>query len=85
MSIPQIIWANKPGCANVVAELWIGERDLLLTVFLDDADKTIKVEVLPNAFGSETHVISFAELEHLLSKAKRELCALARPSPEVSQ
>ncbi len=45
MSHLQLIWANIPACGKTVAEVWIGERDLWFTIFADDNDKTLKVDV----------------------------------------
>jgi hypothetical protein len=42
MSYPHLIWANKPGCSSVVAEIWLGRSDLWFTIFVDDTDKTLK-------------------------------------------
>lgn len=77
---PQLIWANKPGCSKAVAELWIGEHDLWLTMFVDDNDKTLKIEVLPPVSDSKARVVDFTKLEHLIEIAKHELLATADTS-----
>ena len=81
ISHPQLIWANKPGCSKAVAELWIGERVLLFVIFVDDNDKTLKIEVLPPVSTGKTHVIDFTELEQLIEVAKHELLIMADSSP----
>ena len=78
----QLIWANKPGCSRAVAELWIGENDLLFIIFIDDDDKTLKIEVLPSRTERTAHVIDFTEVERLIEVAKSELLVLAAPSGE---
>jgi len=83
MSHPQLIWANKPGCSKAVAELWIGETDLWLTIFVDDKDKKLKIEVLPSATERAAHLIDFLEVERLVETAKHELLATA-DSPVVT-
>ena len=76
-SHPHLVWANKPGCSWPVAELWIGESNLLFVIFVDDNDKTLKIEVLP--LGIETaHVIDISEVERLIETAKRDLWAMCR-------
>jgi hypothetical protein len=80
ISHPQLIWANKPGCSRVVAEFWIGENDLWFTIFVDDEDKALKIEVLPSRTERTGHVIDFTEVERLVEAAKRELLVLAARS-----
>jgi hypothetical protein len=80
MSQPHLIWANKPGCSRAVAELWIGESDLWFVIFVDDDDKTLKIEVLPSRTQRTAHVIDFKEVESLIESAKRELLVLATSS-----
>ncbi len=77
ISHPHLIWGNKPGCSRAVAELWISESHLWFTIFVDDDDKTLKIELFPSRPNGTTHVIDFAEVERLIESAKRELLALA--------
>lgn len=74
---PQLIWANKPGCSVAVAELWIGDNDLWFTLFMDDDDKCLKLEVFPPRTERTVQVIDFIEVERLIEYAKRELSAIA--------
>jgi len=80
MSHPHLIWANKPGCRKAVAEVWIGESDLWFTIFVDDIDKTLKMEVFPPRTERSAQVIDFREVERLVEAAKRELLAMADSS-----
>jgi hypothetical protein len=77
----QLIWANKPGCSKAVAEFWIGDDDLWFTVFMDDKDKSLKVEVLPPAVARTAHVIDLSDVEHLIETAKHELLAMPALRP----
>ncbi len=76
ISHPQLIWANKPGCSKAVAELWIGENDLWCVIFLEDSDKSLKVEVLPSPPGRTVRLIDLGELERLVEIARHELLAM---------
>jgi hypothetical protein len=80
MVYPQLIWANKPGCSRSVAEIWIGENELWCVVFLDDQDKSLKVEVLPPAMENAAHVFDFKAIESILDAAKQRLLAMAGTS-----
>ena len=77
ISHTHLIWANKPGCSRPVAEFWIEESYLWFTVFVDDADKTLKIEVFPWRPKTPSQVIDFAEVERVIESAKRELLVLA--------
>jgi hypothetical protein len=79
MSHPHLIWANKPGCTRAVVEIWLGEHDLWFTIFVDDNDNRLKVELLPR-LNERTHVVDFVKLERLIEAAKRDLLAMA-PTP----
>jgi len=81
MSHPQLIWANKPGCSRAVGEIWIGEADLWFIMFVDDDDKSLKIEVFPPVVERRAHVIDFMEVEHLIQAAKRELLVMAGSTP----
>ncbi len=80
MSHPHVIWASKPGCSRPVAELWIGESDLWFVIFVDDHDKTLKIEVLPQLTERTARVIDFMALERLIEAAKSELLIMAASS-----
>ena len=76
----ELIWANKPGCSKAVAEFWIGKRELWFTLFIDDGDDTLKVEILPTATGKIAHAIALEELERLIEHAKLEMLAMTSSS-----
>jgi len=79
MSHPHLIWANKPGCTRAVVEIWLGEHDLWFTIFVDDNDNRLKVELLPR-LNERTRVVDFVKVERLIEAAKRDLLAMA-PTP----
>ena len=71
-----LIWANKPGCRLCVAELWIGRDQLWLTIFVDDNDGKLKLELLPPLHQTASYLLDFTEAEHLIEKAKGDLLAM---------
>ena len=75
-TVPQLVWANKPGCSRAVAELWLGENDLWFTIFVDDKDNSLRVEVLPSPHKDSIFLLDFIEVERLISIAKRELLSM---------
>jgi hypothetical protein len=70
------VWAERPGSSKPVAELWINENELLLVLFVDDVDRSLKVEILPNSVD-KPHILQLTEMEALLETAKRELRQMA--------
>jgi hypothetical protein len=75
-----IVWANKPGCSRAVAEIWIGESDLWFTIFVDDNDNTLRIEVFPALASGRTHLIDCSEVGCLIAAAKRDLLAMVHSS-----
>ena len=75
-----LIWANKPGCSQAVAEVWIGRERLWFTLFIDDDDGKLKIELLPPLGETATYLVDFTEVESLLETAKRDLLAMSVPS-----
>jgi len=75
-----LIWANKPECSKAVAEVWIGESDLWFTVFIDDRDKALRVEIFRSTTDKTMQIADLTEVERLLEIAKRELLAMADSS-----
>jgi hypothetical protein len=63
--------------SKAVAEFWIGESDLWFTIFVDDNDNTLKIEVLSPLTVSVARAIDFMEVDRLIGAAKRELLAMA--------
>ena len=72
-----LIWASKPGCNLVVAEFWIGRERLWFTLYHDDNDGTLKIELLPTLGETSTLVVNFTEAQRLIENAKRDLLAMA--------
>lgn len=75
-----LIWAEKPGCSVVVAEIWIGREFLWLTLLIDDSDGKLKIELLPPGVDAGPFLVDFGEAEQLIETAKRELLAVCHPS-----
>jgi hypothetical protein len=76
-----LIWANKPGCSLAVAEFWIGEEQLWFTVFFDEDDRQLKIELLPplgEATATAT-LVDLSEVECLIETAKRDLWVMSGP------
>jgi len=63
-----------------VAEFWLGEDRLWFTLFWDDKDGQLKIELLPSLRGSMGYLVDFAETERLIETAKREILAMASAS-----
>ena len=59
-----------------MAELWISEDDLWFVMFVEDLDRTLKVEILPRSVN-RSYVLDFPEMERLIEAAKRELQDMA--------
>lgn len=74
-----LIWANKPNCSRCVAEIWIEREHLWFTLFVDDNDSQIKIEVLPPRDKATTYLVDLAEAERLVYEAKRDLMAMPTP------
>ena len=72
-----LIWASKPGCSLAVAEFWIGRERLWFTLYLDDNDGVLKIELLPSLGETSTCLVDFAETQRLIGDAKRDLLAMA--------
>ncbi|MBP3953772.1 hypothetical protein J8F10_00455 [Gemmata sp. G18] len=72
-----MIWAGKPGCNLPVAELWVDDKRLWITMFVDDKDLKLKIELLPSHQKYTSCLIDFAEAERLIEIAKRELLAMS--------
>ena len=75
-----LIWANKPGCSLAVAEIWIGREHLWFTLFIDDNDRKLKIELLPPNDKPITYLVDLMEAEHLIDEAKRGLLAMSKLS-----
>ena len=75
-----LIWANKPGCSLAVAEVWIGRERLWFTIYIDDEDQRLKVELLTSTGGENAALVELSEVEHLIESAKRDLLEMARLS-----
>ena len=75
-----LIWANKPGCSLAVAEFWIGREQLWFTVFFDEDDRQLKIELLPPLGEATAYLVDFSEAERLIETAKRDLLAMSCPS-----
>jgi hypothetical protein len=74
-----LIWGNKPGCSRAVAEVWIGREHLWFTLFKDEDDSKLKIELLPMLWNAATNlVLDFGEAERLMDVAKRELLAMSK-------
>ena len=54
---------------------------LWFVIFVDDNDKTMKVEVLPPLTERIAHVIDFKEVERLIDIVKREMLVMAGVLP----
>jgi hypothetical protein len=72
-----LIWANKPGCNLAVAEFWIGRERLWFTIFFDEDDRQLRIEVLPPLGDAQVSLVDFSEAEHLIEAAKSELLAMS--------
>ena len=72
-----LIWANKPGCSLAVAEFWIGREQLWFTIFLDEDDQHLKIELLPPPGGAIANLVDLSEAERLIEAAKRDLLAMS--------
>jgi hypothetical protein len=79
-----IVWANKPDCSKAVAEFWLDERDLWLTLFLDDADGILRMEIFTLPPDTEVCVVDLAHLERAIEMAKRELLGMKAPSSSTN-
>lgn len=75
-----MIWASMPGCSRPVAEVWIERECLWMTLFIDDADGGLKIELLPSPSDTTAYFVHFVEAERLIETAKRELLAMCVPS-----
>lgn len=75
-----LIWADKPGFSGVLAEIWLGREFLWLTLFIDDNDGKLKIELLPPLVDTAPFVVDLGEAEQLIETAKRELLAASSPS-----
>lgn len=73
-----LIWANRPGCSRTVAEIWIGRDHLWFTLFIDENDNKLKIELLPPLGKATACLVDFTETERLIESAKRELLAMAK-------
>lgn len=72
-----LIWADKPGCSLVAAEFWIGRERLWFTLYHDDTDQTLKIELLPTLGEASTLLVDFTEAQRLIENAKCDLLAMA--------
>lgn len=72
-----LIWANKPGCSLAVAEIWIDRDHLWITIFLDEKDRRLKVEVLPPLGGACAALLDLSEAVNLIEHARRDLLAMS--------
>src|SRR5262249_3393120 len=72
----EVVWTSMPECKRPVAELWIDQNELWFTIFVDDDDDTVKVEVLHPVTGARK-VLDFGEVEKLINPIKHELIAMA--------
>ncbi len=72
-----LVWANKPGCSLAVAELWLGREQLWLTLFFDESDSRIKIELLPPIGMTTAKLVDFSKAECLIEEAKRDLLAMS--------
>ena len=81
MSRVNTIWSNKPKCNLPVVEVWIDDKDLWFVMFVDDNDRTMKIEMFfpPLTAGIE-HIIDYMEVERLMEAAKRDLIIMANNS-----
>lgn len=75
-----LIWANKPGCGHAVAEVWISRERLWFTVFMDEADGKLKIELLPPLGETTTYLVDFTEAQRVIESAKRDLLAMTTSS-----
>jgi hypothetical protein len=75
-----LIWANKPGCTRAVAEIWIKEEHLWFTLFIDDNDGNLKIEVLRPLHQVGTFQLDLAEAASIIDTAKRGLLEMLHSS-----
>lgn len=75
-----VIWANKPGCSLAVAEFWIDREELWFVMFVDDSDRSLKIELLPSLGRTATSIVELATVQRLIEKAKCDLEAMIRSS-----
>ena len=71
-----LIWANKPGCSLAVAEFWIGREQLWFTLFFDEEDCKLKIELLPSPGEAVTNLLDLSEAERLIESAKSALLTM---------
>jgi len=76
-----LIWANKPGCSLAVAEFWIGREQLWFTIFFDEDDRRLRIELLPPLGEPTISLVDLSEAEGLIETAKRELLAMSEMLP----
>ncbi|WP_165243983.1 hypothetical protein [Paludisphaera soli] len=72
-----LLWANKPGCFLPVAEFWVGRDFLWFVLYIDDMDRRLKIEILPSDSRAVAYELDFAQADHLVQSASRELVAMA--------
>lgn len=71
-----LVWTNLTGCKFVGAEIWIENEYLWLTLFIDETDGEVTIELLPAPGNAARYLLNFAEAERLMESAKRDLLVM---------
>ena len=78
-----LICANKPGCTLAVAEFWLDRDRLWFVMFVDDSDRSLKIELLPSLGRTETTIVELSEVQRLLETARCDLEIMIRDSDKL--
>ncbi|WZO97920.1 hypothetical protein EP7_004972 [Isosphaeraceae bacterium EP7] len=72
-----MVWANRPDSRLAVAEIWVGREHLWITIFMDDRDRQLKIELLPPPGETVVYLVELSAAERLIETAKRDLLTMA--------